>query len=401
MGMLCVVDNALRNFIGHHYEYSRCLQEAAARHNEPILILGHRNPEPSLAKRISFEHVFRRSHYDFITTTPVVRDLINPTVQNYLFFQDLRTSLKERVQRDWIVFTPAMNHNHVWGWAAWAESLSPQQCPTLVLFVRNSYCMTPDENHYDKRAYFAWVGFKWLERLVKSGRRVRVVTDSERLAAEFSKLTRLPMPIMPTPHTDRIGSPREMNGAIPRFVWLGGIRKDKGFHVLARAIRSLEPDLRASRLEMVIQSNLDDPNDRETGAIRDSLKSASLPGVTFIEKALTSEEYTNLLTGASAVLLPRLLQLYRSQTSGPFVEALAAGKPVVVTNNSWMSDQLKQHGAGTTFKDQDSDSLAEAIRMLTSNYDDLRQRAERSAKEWTSFHNPDRLYEMIQGLAHE
>jgi len=152
-------------------------------------------------------------------------------------------------------------------------------------------------------------------------------------------------------------------------------------------------------MELVIQSNLDDPQDHETAGVRDSLKAAALPGVTFIERPLTSEEYTNLLTSSSGVLLPRLLQLYRSQTSGPFVEALAAGKPVVVTNNSWMSDQLKKHGAGTTFKDQDADSLAEAIRTLTTNYAELRTRAERSAKEWTSFHNPDRLYEMIKGLS--
>jgi glycosyltransferase involved in cell wall biosynthesis len=97
-------------------------------------------------------------------------------------------------------------------------------------------------------------------------------------------------------------------------------------------------------------------------------------------------------------VLPRLLRLYRSQTSGPFVEALAAGKPVVVTDNSWMADQLKKYGAGTTFEDQDSGGLADAIRRLASNYNEFRARACRAAKEWASFHNPDRLYEMIKGL---
>jgi glycosyltransferase involved in cell wall biosynthesis len=398
MRTLCVVDNALKNFIGHHYEYSRCLQECAARHGEPILILGHRQPEPDLAKRVSFERVFRRSHYDFITTIPVVRDFVNPTVQNFLFFQDLYRSLKGRVRSDWIVFTPAMNHNHILGWAAWMQTQSPKECPTVILFVRNSYCMSPDPNHYDKRAYYAWLGFKWLERLAASGRPVRIVTDSDRLASEFSKLTHLPMPIMPTPHTDRIGPPQSMNGSVPRLVWLGGIRKDKGFHVFARAVLALESELRAGCMEFVIQSNLDDPKDGETAAARDQVKTAGLPGVTLLERPLTGEEYTNLLTGSGAVVLPRLLQLYRSQTSGPFVEALAAGKPVVVTENSWMSDQLKRHGAGTTFTDGDSNSLAEAIRKLVSNYSELRKRAEASAQEWGSFHNPERLYEMIKGL---
>jgi glycosyltransferase involved in cell wall biosynthesis len=398
MKTLCVVDNALKNFIGHHYEYSRCLKECAVRHNEPIVILGHRHPDPDLAKKLSFERVFRRSHYDFPTRLPIVRDLVNPTAQNFWFFQDLCAALKGRLKPDWTVFTPAMNHNHIWGWARWAGTLSPAECPTVILFVRNSYCMSPDPNHYDKRAYFAWVGFKWLERLAATGRRIRVVTDSDRLAAEFSKLTHLPLPIFPTPHTDRIGSPREESTDVPRFVWLGGIRKDKGFHVFARAVLALEKELRSGRMEFVIQSNLDDPRDSETAAARDMIKFAGLPRVTLIERALTSEEYTNLLTSSSAVVLPRLLQLYRSQTSGPFVEALAAGKPVVVTDNSWMSDQLKRYGAGTTFRDQDSDGLASAIRTLAANYSEFRVRAERSVKEWVSFHNPDRLYEMIKGL---
>src|SRR5262245_33180342 len=389
MRTLCIIDNALKNYIGHHYEYSRCLQECAQRKGEPILILGHRHPEPDLAKCLAFEPVFRRSHYDFPTRLPVVRDLVNPTVQNFLFFRDLHAALKSRVKPDWIVFTPAMNHNHIFGWAAWAATFRPSECPTVILFVRNSYCMSGDPNRYDKRAYFAWPGFRWLERLAASGRRIRIVTDSDRLAAEFSKLTGLPMPVLPTPHTDRIGPPQEATSAVPRFAWLGGIRKDKGFLVFARAILSLERELRSGRMAFVIQSNLDDPGDQETAVARDQVKAAQLPGVTLIERPLSGDEYTNLLNGASAVVLPRLLRLYRSQTSGPFVEALAAGKPVVVTRNSWMSDQLTRYGAGTTFEDEDSEGLADAIRKLASNYNDFRTRASRAAKEWASFHNPD------------
>jgi len=244
-------------------------------------------------------------------------------------------------------------------------------------------------------------GFKWLERLAASGRRIHLVTDSERLAVEFSRLTRLPLSILPTPHTDRIAPPGRNRSPVPRFVWLGGIRKDKGFLVFAKAILLLEPELRAGCIEFVIQSNLDHPHDTETAAARDRLKSAALPGVTLIERTLSSEEYTQLLFDASVVVIPRLLQLFRSQTSGPFVEALAVGKPVIVTEDSWMSDQLMRYGAGVTFKDQDADSLAEAIRTVTVDYEKLRIEAEESSREWANFHNPERLYEMIQGISHQ
>lgn len=397
--MLCIVDNALKSFVGHNFEYSRCLYECAAKRGEPILVLGHRAPDERITRYFPFERTFRRSHYDLITTVPVIRDLINPTVQNYLFFRDLRAALKKRCSADWIVFTPAMNHNHIYGWAAWLQTVSPRECPTVILFVRNSYCFGPNPNRYDKRAYFARPAFKWLERLAASGRRIHLVTDSERLSTEFSRLTRLPLAILPTPHTDRIGRSGGNGTSVPRFVWLGGIRKDKGFLVFASAVQLLESELRAGCIEFVIQSNLDHPHDTEAAGARDRLKSAALPGVTLIERTLSSEEYTDLLLSASVVVIPRLLQLFRSQTSGPFVEALAAGKPVIVTEDSWMSDQLRRYGAGVTFRDQDAGSLAKAIRAVAADYEKLRIQAERSAGEWASIHNPERLYEMVQGLA--
>ena len=393
--MLCIVDNSLKNFVGHPFEYSRCLYECAARRGDPILILGHRAAEAGIKDAFPFEPVFRRSSYDLLTRVPVLRDMVNPTVQNYLFFRDLKRALEGKYARDWILFTPTMTHNHIWAWAAWLQTVPPEKCPTVVLFVRNTYCFSANTRRYDKRAYFALPAFKWLERLAAEGRRIHLVTDSHRLAREYAGITRLPMPVLPTPHTDRTPSAAAKPGPSPRFVWLGGLRKDKGFLVFARAVLALEAELRSGCIEFVIQSNLDDPKDGETRSARESIKTARLPGVTLMEAALTGQEYTDLLISASVVVMPRLLQLYRSQTSGPFVEALAAGKPVIVTAGSWMSDQLERHGAGMSFKDEDAEDLANAIRALARNYPDFKTRAEHSAKEWMSIHNPDRLYEML------
>lgn len=395
MRTLCIVDPALKDFVGHHYEYARCLYECAETRGEPIVILGHRRPAEQLSKSLPVERVFRRSPYEFPTTVPVLRDVVNPNLQNYLFFEDLRRAMRGRCSPEWIVFAPAMTHNQVFGWSAWLQTMKPDVCPTVVLCTRNSYCHQPDPAHYEKRAYYMQLGFKWLERLADSGRRVHLTTDSERLALEFSRLTRLPMAILPTPHTKRGGRPKQTPNAAPKFVWLGGIRTDKGFPAFAEAVLSLEPELRSGCIEFVIQSNLDSLYDTETAAARDRLKSAALPGVTLIERPLGGEEYTELLFSSSVVVIPRLLRLFRSQTSGPFVEALAAGKPVVTTEGSWMADQLNRHGAGLTFKDQDAVSLAEAMRTLARNHEEFRIRAEHSSEAWASIHNPDRLYDIL------
>jgi glycosyltransferase involved in cell wall biosynthesis len=91
-----------------------------------------------------------------------------------------------------------------------------------------------------------------------------------------------------------------------------------------------------------------------------------------------------------------MTQFYRSRTSGIFVEALAAGKPVIVTDDTWMSDQLQRYGAGLTFRDQDANGLAGRVRELTANYEHFRAAAERSSRQWAGIHNPERLYDIIQ-----
>jgi hypothetical protein len=205
MRTLCIVDNALKDFVGHHFEYARCLYECARTRNEPVVILGHRSLDDKIAEQTKAERVFRRSPYDFPTTLPVVRDLVNPTLQNYLFFMDLRKSLQGRCSREWIVFAPAITHNQIIAWAAWLQTFSPDQCPTVILTVRNSYRDGSNVSYLNKRAYFAWPGFKWLERLAAAGRRIHLASDSQQLVEEFGHFTRLPIAVIPTPHTKRAG----------------------------------------------------------------------------------------------------------------------------------------------------------------------------------------------------
>ena len=49
-----------------------------------------------------------------------------------------------------------------------------------------------------------------------------------------------------------------------------------------------------------------------------------------IDGVLSREAYADLLGGADVVLLPYSRRVYYARTSGPFTEALAGGKPVIV-----------------------------------------------------------------------
>jgi glycosyltransferase involved in cell wall biosynthesis len=71
------------------------------------------------------------------------------------------------------------------------------------------------------------------------------------------------------------------------------------------------------------------------------------------------------------------------------VEALGLGKPVIVTEGTWMSAQLQKFGAGLTFRDQDPDDLARAICAARLEYPRLAEQAAARREEWVAYHNPE------------
>ena len=98
-------------------------------------------------------------------------------------------------------------------------------------------------------------------------------------------------------------------------------------------------------------------------------------------------EYHALLNSADVVLCPYSRARYQT-TSGPFTEALAAGKPVLVTADTWMSDQLRQYGAGVVCGDQTPESIMEAILRLKQEYPALARQAADRRERWCAVNNP-------------
>ena len=99
---------------------------------------------------------------------------------------------------------------------------------------------------------------------------------------------------------------------------------------------------------------------------------------------------------ADAVLCPYSKVRYQT-TSGPFTEALAAGKPVMTVRDTWMSDQLAHFGAGVICQSQKPETMMHAILQLKRDYSALSRKALETRSAWVSFHNPQNfLRELIR-----
>src|SRR5262249_9737226 len=152
----------------------------------------------------------------------------------------------------------------------------------------------------------------------------------------------------PIPHS-RVSArcPRTPAVGVPRVVFLGGARTEKGFPLLVEAIR----ELLDYKIDWSIQCHLDDPSDTISAEARQILDRIVSPPRHRIPEALDSSEYYGLVNSADLIVLPYRERFYRSRTSGIFVEALSAGKPVVTTAGTWMADHIDNGAAGTTFAD--------------------------------------------------
>ena len=66
-----------------------------------------------------------------------------------------------------------------------------------------------------------------------------------------------------------------------------------------------------------------------------------------------------------------------------FAEAVAFGKPVVVTRGTWMAEQIESgRAAGTIFDDLQPDSIARAIARCVTDLESLQQSAQALSAAW-------------------
>ena len=123
---------------------------------------------------------------------------------------------------------------------------------------------------------------------------------------------------------------------------------------------------------------------------------ADPPGnVRLVSEALSSEAYAELLASADIVATPYWRSIYEARTSGVFLEAVAAGKPVVCTAETWMADELAHAGAGVVTRDRDAAALACALIEARDRFAGLSAKALEDRPRWRDFHNPQRFAEVL------
>ncbi len=389
--LLCIVDPSLKDFVGHHFEYDAAVASGGRDAGYEVVCLAHRDVQKAVSDALPVRPTFT---YDIWEARPAHAEL--PLEQAYKqanrsFLTNLDLATRDlKIDERTIVFGHMITAAQLTGWAAFAQQTRARK-PTLVLLCRYELA------HY--RGKGAALAFRELERLQQAGVRIRLASDSERLARHFARLTRLPVEVFPIPHTQAhapaAAAPPPRVDARPLVVsMLGNARDEKGWVELIAAIEILAAQGRAKDFRFVVQANNPDP---ACGRALDRLSPDVAACMELKTQALEPQAYAALLESSDVVVLPYWRSIYEARTSGVLVEALSAGKPVICTAATWLSDQITQ-GQGRQVSDRNPADLARQLWAMRQDYTHHLKAAQQARAKWVAYHNPASLVAaLIQG----
>lgn len=180
--------------------------------------------------------------------------------------------------------------------------------------------------------------------------RLHYYTTTDPLCIQFDRLgaacfETLPYPVNPA--LRQFGKPVERASEAPlRITFLGGVRPEKGYQLLPQIIDRLWTEYVArGRICFHVQSEFEfvmppAPEEVETVEARAALERLPPSAVTLFLGPLDGETYVRTTKESDIGLLPYDRPRYHARCSGPLVEFLAAGVPVVVPSGCWLADEL-------------------------------------------------------------
>jgi glycosyltransferase involved in cell wall biosynthesis len=180
------------------------------------------------------------------------------------------------------------------------------------------------------------------------------------------------------------------------IAYFGDVRDEKGFFHIPAIVEGMLADyVEPGKVRFLVQGSLSHPEwNAKSAAALEKLKTYPTNQVRMVglDAPLAPEEYFQLVSEADLLLCPYSPHAYRRRSSGTLTEAIAAGIPTVVPQETWLATQ-QPAGTGEQFFDEPS--LVAAVRKICDNYDRYLSSARRAKDEWLTFHSPAELVKQL------
>jgi glycosyltransferase involved in cell wall biosynthesis len=364
-----LLHHRLGGYSSHHFNEARGFIQELERRGRELVLLVNAHAEPRVVAELGARAV-----------------LEDPTFRPEWSFEErsrrFLAMLHERVDRlvragDWVLVTIA-TQLEAHALARWVQELPRRKKPWIVvLFLSDRWNRAGREEYERQVAEFRKVKATIASLSLDDARHVIFLTLTDLLAEELRELlgTNVGVAPMPLPYGETLRTPRD--SPFPLVAILGGTRSEKGSYRIPDIIRACRSHVEVAFLVHVTNDTL---TPEEAGRLSGI---AEEPRVTVIRQALPLAAYEAALNSADVALFPYEVIPYRKRTSGVFGEAVAFGKPVVVTPGTWMAEQIEAgRAAGTIADDEQPESLARAIARCVSDLETYRRSAEAVSDAW-------------------
>lgn len=409
---LLLVDNNLTDRIGHHFNYALSLKEQCAAAGADFGALIKRTAAADVRADLGGEAVFSQGIHEELPGNPfpedwgALRGTFDFMQSNETFARELAAGLARGARPGDLVFLPNATARQLLGVALLLARNPVYRSLRFVALMRFSVVLATgplagrkpvlDKSTAEKYA----IAMGAIKRVDPEGA-VRYVTDSAGLAKEFESMAGgRPVGVLPIPHT-LARPPAGPTPAIPpkdpkrvRLVYLGDAREEKGFELLPAIVRACA-GAKKPAVEFVFQAFVSSRyHDRMAAVIEELAQLNSVP-VHLVRSSLDPAGYDALLHSADLVLLPYDAVTYQVRTSGPFVEAICADKPVVVPQRSWMTAQLGDSPAGVGFVSGSPPDFVRAVQVALADLPRRQQAAAELGRRFREFHNPENFLRQL------
>jgi len=361
---LIVLDNGLIGKGEHSYALAKKLREVTTRRQLHCRIFGCEVMDRSIAVEIGAVPHFRGALYDWAPPTAHEirlrslkalfrgdpREAMEPSERetwktlNATFEQDLHALPADIWSADNLIVAPALTQNQLFGLVRTLLARRRDELPRVIC----QSMFPPSWVTWGRKSALGGRFYRKAFRLARPliGKILFFTTENEALAALYRERYGIDAKILPVPFGE--GQKVSASDGPPRVGYFGYSKREKGFHLLPRAI---------------------------------GLCRQSCPDIEFIVQI----QHDPILFGLRG--------------SGIYTESVAAGRPVVASAGTFAARCIESGAAeGEVFAPYDAAALAAAIMRLTPRLAERKARAAERATAFARAHNADVYVDVL--LAH-
>jgi glycosyltransferase involved in cell wall biosynthesis len=381
-----IIDDAFTGWTGHNAAYNFSICDELAKRSIACQLFVHRSIRDSGMLRGDLRPIFKQNTHTASFTIRFapggINRLLKLGVLNFRHFVALLSGTATIENGD-IVLVAIESRYTSFAYGLWFFILSLKRVKLNVVFIVHN---VPSDI------------LKWemlFVRTVGIGHHVAVAAHTEPIKNLCEESTGARCYLLPLPfkNDERAGNEPERTRIRPVvFAYLGAASFAKGFDIVVQAIDGVADKLKNGDIKIAVQCNVCDES-AEMAQCEERLLSLAqnTTGIDVMKGALSAEEYYEQMKDADVVLIPNRGEFFAYALSGVFTESLARGKPVIVSDDTYMAKELVRHGGGMTFRSGNAAALAETISNAAARIGVLRNDALIAQRAWADRHNPERF----------